>query len=93
MSCPSCQVGGRRLPSLPLGYTSKTRKDLHYKNLRTYTLFNANYNVKHIGSAKISRSHSLPLEGLYRIYYYFYVDNCYTKPIQCRIISVLRMLT
>jgi len=25
MSCPSCQVAGRRLPSLPLAYITKTQ--------------------------------------------------------------------
>ena len=70
MSCPSCQVGGRRLPSLPLGYIPKTKKDLHYKSLRTLGILNGDYNIQHVGSARVNRRQKrlVSLEGIFISY-------------------------
>ena len=46
MSCPNCQIAGRRLPSLPLGYVSKSKKDICFKNF-------GNLRLQHIGSARL----------------------------------------
>lgn len=55
MSCPNCQIAGRRLPSLPLGYISKMKKEVCYKNFQNFNMSNRNIRVQHIGSATLPR--------------------------------------
>ena len=61
MSCPSCQLGGRRLPSLPLGYANKPKK--LYKNLRNLEFVNnGRHKYERVGSAKVRGNIATELE-------------------------------
>jgi len=59
MSCPSCQVGGRRMPALPLGYINKSKKKWNYEQFKSLGTmeFASSFHLKHVGSTKI-RSYS-----------------------------------
>lgn len=67
MSCPTCQVAGRRLPSLPLGYVAKSRKKVLCNEINNiHALNSAALNIDCIGSVAQSRTMTTPpLEGIY----------------------------
>ncbi|XP_057307551.1 uncharacterized protein LOC130645549 [Hydractinia symbiolongicarpus] len=54
MSCPSCQVAGRRLPSLPLAYVSKTKINVGVQNLKRFSLSNGRLSIKQIDVGELN---------------------------------------
>ena len=64
MSCPSCQVGGRRLPSLPLGYVARAKKYFGYNNIKSINVFQQNCTLHPIRLTKMKQgSYRSSLEG------------------------------
>jgi len=61
MSCPCCQLGGRRLPSLPLGYVAKAKKYFGYNNLKGLDFMHQNCTLRPINLTRQERS-TPPLE-------------------------------